>query len=34
VIEWHIAPGMVAALREAEESERELLRAWRPEAAT
>jgi hypothetical protein len=34
VIEWHISPAMVAVVRAAEESERELLRAWRPEAAT
>jgi hypothetical protein len=31
-IELHIAPVMVNVLREAEESERELLRAWRPGA--
>jgi hypothetical protein len=32
-IEQHISPAMVASLRAAEDSERELLRAWRPGGA-
>jgi hypothetical protein len=32
VIEQHISPAATVALREAEDSERKLIRAWRPEA--
>jgi hypothetical protein len=31
VIEMHVSPEVTQALREAEESERELLLMWRPE---
>jgi hypothetical protein len=34
VIERHISPAATTALRVAEDSERELLRAWRPESAS